>query len=234
MWRDLPAPKGNQPDLARAGCEQMRDFVATLRKKTEMRFPDLALPGISRTAQPFLMWRNRQYATHRMDFDRSVLQVEGEERPAAGQTARRATMPDNADDQIPPAVAKAPLGPDPDLRVPAGGRARYEAAFARFSAVFPDTFYIQERGRYFPDNTRDKGRLLSAGFHNLMGYFRDDQPLYQLILDDAGRKQVDELWHELDFVAGANIRTYVQFYLFESKEAAKTPAAAEDQDHDIT
>ena len=234
MWRDLPAPKGNQPDLARAACEQMRDFVATLRKKTEMRFPDLALPGISRTAQPFLMWRNRQYATHRMDFDRSVLQVEGEERPAAGQTAGRATMPDNADDQIPPAVAKAPLGPDPDLRVPAGGRARYEAAFARFSAVFPDTFYIQERGRYFPDNTRDKGRLLSAGFHNLMGYFRDDQPLYQLILDDAGRKQVDELWHELDFVAGANIRTYVQFYLFESKEAAKTLASAEDQDHDIT
>jgi hypothetical protein len=52
-------------------------------------------------------------------------------------------------------------------------------------------FYISERGRYFPDNIRDKGRHLSAGFHNLMGYFRDDLPLYQMILDDHGRTELD-------------------------------------------
>ncbi len=51
-----------------------------------------------------------------------------------------------------------------------------EQALARFSALFPDAFYVSERGRYVPDNTRDSGRLLSAGFHNVMGYFRDDQP----------------------------------------------------------
>ena len=41
-----------------------------------------------------------------------------------------------------------------------------------------------------------------------MGYFRDDQPLYELILDDAGRKELDALWLDLDFVADATARTY--------------------------
>src|SRR5882724_11825290 len=129
-------------------------------------------------------------------------------------------MTDNdAEEEPAPKGAAKPTGPDPDLHVPAGQRARYEAAFARFAAVFPDAFYVSERGRYFPDNTRDKGRHLSAGFHNLMGYFRDDGPLYNLILDEKDRKELDALWHDMDFVASANIRTYVQFYMFESKEA---------------
>ena len=38
---------------------------------------------------------------------------------------------------------------DPDLVVPAAERARYEAAFSRFAAVFPDAFYVKERGRFF-------------------------------------------------------------------------------------
>ena len=50
-----------------------------------------------------------------------------------------------------------------------------------------------------------------------MGYFRDDAPLYELMLDEQQQKELDELWRELDFVASANIRTYVQFYLFETR-----------------
>ena len=238
MWRELPAPKGNQPDLAREGCDRMRDFVVSLRQKLAPRFPDLAVSGISRTAQPFLMWRNRQYATHRRTFDHSALQVEGEARATEAEAPVKKSVPGAeavVDDEIPPAQARKPQAPDPDLHVPAGQRARYEAAFERFSAVFPDAFYISERGRYFPDNTRDKGRHLSAGFHNLMGYFRDDQPLGELILDEKGRKQLDELWQQLDFVASANIRTYIQFYLFESREAAKGPdGGAVIPDHEIT
>ena len=30
---------------------------------------------------------------------------------------------------------------------------------------------MKERGRFYPDDSEDKGRLLSAGFHNVMGYF---------------------------------------------------------------
>jgi hypothetical protein len=192
MWRKLPGPTGRDIGAADAGCDRMRDFVVSLRKKVAPTFANLSVKGISGTAQPFLMWRNRQYATHRMRYAREALQVEGE------------------------AVKGSP---DPDLHVPAGRRAEYEAAFARFSAVFPDAFYISERGRYFPDNTRDKGRHLSAGFHNLMGYFRDDLPLYELILDERDQNELDTLWQELDFIASANVRTHVQFFFNESGEA---------------
>jgi hypothetical protein len=220
MWRALPAPASGETDGAKLACERMRDFVLQLRAKIELRFPDLAVPGISRTSQPFLMWRNREYATHRLEFDRGALQVEGETQAAPTPAMQKA---DNPDELIPSAPPPKRHAPTPELHVPAGQRPAYEAAFARFSAVFPDAFYIQERGRYFPDNTRDKGRFLSAGFHNLMGYFRDDAPLYHLILDPPQQKELDGLWKELDFVASANIRTYVQFYLFETKEAAKGP-----------
>src|SRR5947207_1949814 len=38
MWRALPAPKGRQPELARAGCIEMRDFVVRIRKLTSPMF----------------------------------------------------------------------------------------------------------------------------------------------------------------------------------------------------
>jgi mono/diheme cytochrome c family protein len=199
MWRALPQPRtlnaqANQGPGSRnvePAVAPLRDFVARLRRKIELKQTELAIKGIRRDSQPFLMWRNRQYATHRTSYSREALQVEGETKGSE---------------------------PDPDLHVPAGERARYEAAFARFAAVFPDAFYISERGRYFPDNTRDKGRHLSAGFHNLMGYFRDDLPLYEMMLDAKEQKELDALWQELDFVASANIRTYIQFFLNESGE----------------
>ena len=101
---------------------------------------------------------------------------------------------------------------DPDLAVPVGQRARYEKAFAQFSRVFPDMFYMQERGRNYFDTTKDRGRLLDAGFHSLMGYFRDDQPLYELLLDDAQQAELDELWLEMDVVASTTARMYAQFF----------------------
>ena len=69
-----------------------------------------------------------------------------------------------------------------------GQRARYEAAFARFAPFSRTSSTSRERGRYFPDDSEDKGRLLSAGYHNVMGYFRDDTPLMELILDEKGRR----------------------------------------------
>jgi cytochrome c553 len=90
-------------------------------------------------------------------------------------------------------------GVDPDLIVPAdrAERARHEAEFARFAAVFPDAFFITERARVYLDAEKEQGnagRLLSAGLHSMTGYFRDDGPLYDLILDDAGRRELDRIW----------------------------------------
>lgn len=194
-WRAVPA--GADVAAVRRSAEQMRDFVVQLRKKIQVTHTELSIDGIGDDAQPFLMWRNRQYATNRRTYDRSSLKTEGETS-------------------------------DPDLQVPAAGRERYEAAFARFASLFPDAFYVSERGRYFPDNTRDVGRHLSAGFHNLMGYFRDDQPFYELILDQKEQAQLDALWQELDVIASATSRTYVQFYLSESGAARQAAVDAID------
>jgi mono/diheme cytochrome c family protein len=107
MWRELPA----DANAVRPACERMRDWVVQLRAKIELRFPDLSVAGISRTAQPFLMWRNRQYATHRRDFDRGALQVEGEAQaaptPALRRCARASTMAPSPPRRRPAAALQA-------------------------------------------------------------------------------------------------------------------------------
>jgi hypothetical protein len=233
MWRKLPA--GKDPSKLQEGTEQMRGFVLALRKKIEPRFAPLMVPGIGATAQPFLMWKNRQYATHRLSYDPGALQVAGEERVAVAEVPTRprksrADAADNNEEDDDPTPAPRTEKVDPDLQVPAGQRARYEAAFARFAAVFPDAFYISERGRNYLDPTKDKGRYLSAGFHNLMGYFRDDGPLYDLVLDAKGQADLDKLWQEMDFVAATTARTFTQFYLSETngiRKAAKLASPPE-------
>ncbi len=164
MWRELPSPSGNQLGIARNGCEQMRDFVIQLRKKLEPRFPNLSAGRVGANGQPLLMWKNRQYATHRMTFDRNALQVQGESNVAQAQNNVTEVEP-GAENEFGPGRTQAVKNKpgDPDLVVPAGQRAKYEAAFTKFCAVFPDAFYIQERGRNYFDTTKDKGRLLTRG-----------------------------------------------------------------------
>ena len=207
MWRDLPA----NPDEARQGCQAMRDHVVRLRKKLEPRPKDLDVSGIHKGAQPFVLWKNDQYAAYRRTYWKPALQVAGHE------------------------------GADPDLVVPADpeDRARHEAAFARFASVFPDAFYVSERGRDYVGKTKDeqeKGRLLSAGFHSMMGYYRDDGPLCELVLDERQKAELDALWQELDFVTSAPLRQYTGFVWFERTDSRfmRDPefdfARAEDKD----
>ncbi len=243
MWRELPAPEGDQtPTIARDGCERMRDLVAELRKKLEPRFANIAGGRrLGASSQPMLMWKNRQYATHRRTYERAALQIQGEAKVAKDESPADESDEPGAEDEFGPGrttpVKNRPG--DPDLVVPAEQRAEYEAAFARFCSVFPDAFIVSERGRNYFDKTKDRGRYLSAGFHNVMGYFRDDQPLYELILDEAQQKELDEYWRELDFIALACHRTYTQFYLNEAREAREAAQRAvgedaSDQEREIT
>jgi hypothetical protein len=113
-------------------------------------------------------------------------------------------------------------------------------AVARFCSVFPDAFFISERGRTFLDpKDRNEGRLLSAGFHLMVGYFRDDAPLYNMILDDRERRELDSLWSELDFVTRAPMRQFRDFIYFERAESTRYLTAPEfdfarSEDNDIT
>lgn len=197
MWQELPAD-GEQVSDARAGCERMRDYVVQLRRKLEPTFENLEITGSHKGSQPFVLWKNRQYAAQRMSLDRKALRVRGDGEPVDPKFA--------------------------DLTIPADEteRQRYQAAFARFCAIFPDAFYVAERGRDYvgkPKAEQEKGRLLSAGFHSMMGYFRDDQPLYELLLSPAEQQELDGLWRELDFVASAPTRQYQGFLWFERTDS---------------
>ncbi len=218
MWRALPAPAADLSSL-RGRCEAMRELVIKIRTQTALQFKAPRVAGLSATSQPLMNWKLREFAANRRKFDANALRMAGD------PPLEDPELPDRkglglgraAEARAEVMVIKARIG-DPDLVVPDGERERYEAAFARFSEVFPDAFYISERGRFYPDNSEDKGRLLSAGYHNVMGYFRDDTALIELILDDHGKEKLDGLWDEFDFIADFTKRTWVQYFFNQSGE----------------
>ena len=217
MWLSLPAPGANKQDLVRAKCAEMRDFVVKIRKHTAREFAAPAVRGLSPTSQPLMNWKLRAFASHRRDFDRLALRVQGEPAPAIPNIPKYPGLGQESAIRA-AALALHDRATDCDLEVPAGQLARYEESYARLSNVFPDAFYIRERGRFYPDDSEDKGRLLSAGFHNVMGYFRDDTPLMELILDEKGIQELNGLWDEFDFIADFTARTWVQYYFNQSGE----------------
>jgi hypothetical protein len=100
-------------------------------------------------------------------------------------------------------------------------------ASARFCRVFPDTFVVTERAPYYDPGSSPKGRLLSAGFHLMQGYYRDDGPLCELVLGEPERRELDALWRELDFVTLAPVRQYKDFIFFERAEPPRYMREAE-------
>lgn len=236
MWRDLPPPGAGQSDLVRAKCIEMRDFVVKIRSHTAMQFAAPIVKGLPPGSQPLLNWKLNEFAAHRRDSDPQDLRNDTDPPPVVPEIPPYPGLHREAAPRWAALSAKARAG-DLDLVVPAAERSRYEAAFARFASVFPDTFYVQERGRYFPDDSEDKGRLLSASYHNTMGYFRDDTPLMELILDENGRKELNRLWDEFDFIASYTARTWVQYFVNQSGEVQGKGAesgTARPLDHEIT
>ena len=219
-WQGLPPPVDHQePNNLRPAVEWMRDLVAGLRPQVAMTFENLPARGIAAGSQSLVLWKDRQFADHRM----------------------------SCRDNVPQLDLSAYAATDPRLLTPTSddARRRHEASFARFCALFPDRFYVSERGRMFLTNPRDIAsdaeghRLLSAGFHSQMGYFRDDRPLYELVLDDAQRRELDRLWAELDFMTLAPVRQFKQFIWFERAEPPSFMAAPEfnrfrSEDEDVT
>ena len=217
MWLALPAPGAHQPEVVRAKCVEMRDFVAKIRVHTAMQFAAPKVKGLPAQSQPLLNWKLREFAAHRRDSDPNDLRNDTDPPGVVPVIPKYAGLHQEAATRWAALSAKARAG-DTDLVVPAAERSHYEAAFARFASVFPDTFYVTERGRYFPDDSEDKGRLLSAGYHSVLGFFRDDTPLMELILDEKGKKEIDRLWDEFDFIADFTSRTWVQYFFNQSGE----------------
>jgi hypothetical protein len=112
-------------------------------------------------------------------------------------------------------------------------------ALAKFCRVFPDTFMITERGPYYDPSSSPKGRSLSAGFHLMHGFYRDDRPLYKLVLNELERRTIDTLWDELHFITLDPMRQYKDFVFFERAEPPRFMIDAEfdfarSEDKDVT
>jgi hypothetical protein len=191
VWNELPAAA----DAARPGCERMRDIVVRLRKQLKPDVKKLSISGVSAGSQPVVLWRNRQFAGRHRSYD-------GEMRADVTKLAAQLTGADAG-------LASFFENAEPE---------KLRRGVERFCDVFPDAFVIVDRGPYFDPNAAGKGRPLTAGFHLMQGYFRDDQPLCDLILDEAQRRELDALWHELNFITGAPMRQYRDFIFFERAE----------------
>jgi hypothetical protein len=235
MWNALPAP-GGKPEVLTAKCTEMRDFVTKIRAHTAMQFAAPIVKGLPPASQPLLNWKLKQFAEHHNDSDPKDLRNDTDPAPVEPTIPRYPGLHQEAAPRWAALSAKARMN-DTDLIVPAGERKRYEAAFARFAQVFPDTFYVTERGRYWPDDSQDKGRLLSAGYHSVVGFYRDDAPLMQLILNEDAQKELDRLWFEFDYIANATSRTWIQYFFNQSGEVqGKGAESASDRpaDHEVT
>jgi hypothetical protein len=241
MWLTLPAPAGaSQIDAADAGAAEMRDFVVKIRSHTAMQFDAPKVTGLPGQSQPLHNWRLGQYAANHRKSDPAALRHAGDPAPVLSPIPRMPRLHADATPRWRIVLAHA-RSDDLDLVVPEMQRAQYEKAFDRFAEVFPDTFVVSERGRFWPDTSEDKGRFLSAGYHNSGGYYRDDTALMELILDKAGQQELDRLWAEFDAVANHTERTWTQWYfnnsgavdsrgeLFDAESGSPRP-----QGHEVT
>ena len=76
-----------------------------------------------------------------------------------------------------------------------------------FCNTFPNRFFYV-----------DDVRGLAAGFHLVEGFFRDDSPLVQRVLNDDQNAQLNRLWQELDFVTKSTETLLRGFVWFERSE----------------
>ncbi len=194
-----------------AKTAEMQAFVSRIRLRTSRQFAAPVVKGLPPGSQPLVNWKLKEYAAHRRESDPAALQNESDPPRVAPTIPRYPGLHQEGAPRWAALMAKARVD-DMDLVVPTAQRQAYEAAFSRFARVFPDVFYVTERGRYFPDDSQDKGRLLSAGYHSVVGFWRDDTPLMELILDEKAKKELDRLWNEFDYMAQATERTWTQFW----------------------
>jgi Protein of unknown function (DUF1592)/Protein of unknown function (DUF1588)/Protein of unknown function (DUF1587)/Protein of unknown function (DUF1585)/Protein of unknown function (DUF1595)/Planctomycete cytochrome C len=204
MWKKASgSAKGSDTFFA------LRDLVVRMRRQLKPKVGKLHVSGISDGSQTLVLWTNGQLASRHRSYS-------GEVFPDLRKLA----------DQLKGADAElVKLLPTSDTGAAAEKRQR--AALERFCDVFPDDFVVSDRGLYSDPNGAGKGRPLTAGFHLMQGYFRDDGPLCELILDERARHNLDALWDELNFITLVPMRQYKDFIFFERAEPPRYMREAE-------
>jgi hypothetical protein len=207
-WRELPMPDPKLPNTARPDCERMRELVLRLRKQLKPDVKKVSVNGISPGSQPLVLWHNHQLAIRHRSYSGEV----------TADLKKLVEQLKGADAEL---VKQFPI-PETDA-----DKEKTRQALERFCSVFPGTFVVTDRGPYFNPTEAGKGRPLTAGFHLMQGYFRDDQPLCELILDEPQRRELDALWEELNFITLAPMRQYKDFIFFERAEPPRFMREAE-------
>ncbi|MHC5544695.1 DUF1592 domain-containing protein, partial [Singulisphaera rosea] len=160
---------------------------------------NLAAKGVDAGSQPFVLWKNRELAANRRRYAGGSAKIAIDTLGLSGAALQALEPPKGSEEN-----------------------AHYEAGFERFCRTFPDAFLVSERARIYLNSDEDKnntGRLLSAGFHSMTGYFRDDGPLYDLVLDESGQRELDRLWREFQFITDAPSRQYSSYLWYERAES---------------
>jgi hypothetical protein len=209
MWCDLPGPDQASAAAARSGCEHLRDLVVRLRRQLQPKVGKLHVAGISDGSQPLVLWRNRQLASRHRSYSGDVF----------ADLRKMAEQLQGTDAALAPLFAVTATDAQTERRL--------RGTLERFCAVFPGAFVVADRGPYFDPAAAGRGRPLTAGFHLMVGYFRDDEPLCQLILDERQRRELDALWRELSFVTLVPMRQYKDFIFFERAEPPRFMREAE-------
>lgn len=196
-WKRLPVPKSKGDVPPHAACAQIAELVTTFRQSLVPTIPNLTSPGVHDGSQCLVLWKDREMAANRRRFSLEAF-------------TRWLNTSTNSE--------RLQWSPPSQLEA----KTQWQQQMEVFCSVFPDRFYVSERARVYLDAEGEKangGRLLSAGFHSMTGYFRDDAPLYDLILDDAGRAQIDRLWSEFEVTASVPERMHTSFIWFERAES---------------
>jgi len=199
-WQEMPnGTSQREQSIASEQCQQIRDWLVAFRVRLVPQVDNLKTPEVHPGSQPLVLWKNRQFVANRRRCAAGVLEMTELDLPSSSAAAKKLVVP-----------AEGPQ------------RERYLQEFDEFCELFPDTFFVTERARVYLDPKKEKersGRLLSAGFHSQMGYFRDDAPLVDMMLDDTQRRELDQLWLELDFITSAPHRQYAGFIWFDRTDS---------------
>jgi hypothetical protein len=200
-WLALP----QDPEKAIVGCEKIRTLIADLRDVVKPDVKKLTVTGISQGSQPLVLWRNRQIAGLHRTYTGDIIKDSKK-------------IVDTIDE---PEIEK--LFPFDDE----AAKPKLKASFEQFASAFPDAFAVIERGPFYDPGSNPKGRFLSAGFHLMHGYFRDDKLFCDWFLNDRERAELDQLWWELDFITQSPLRQYKDFIFFERAEPPRYMIDAE-------
>lgn len=189
-WNALPALKESQPSLSNEEAAAIRALADDIKKLSQRLCMPETEAIVSNAGNGPVQHINRRQKTaaNRDVFDPAVV----------GDASRRLHV-----------VLNLPQGDEPmPLIKPTDPMAKDVAASGgAFCRLFPNRFF-------FADDTRG----LSAGFHLIEGFFRDDQPLCKLVLNDEQNRELDRLWDELSFVTGIPEKMLRGFVFFERSE----------------